>query len=122
MGNYYKTEVKFSYSAHEAFEKSIAILDFLEWSPKNNGTDLITASTCDSAFGFGEKIRITFKKHRLIISSESRYLFQCFDLGKNESNVDKFIYIFKRAKLPFDKSQFVDEKPRSMFERFLSGR
>jgi len=58
----------------------------------------------------------------MTIVRESRYPFQFFDMGKNESNVDKFVSIFRRAKLPFNEEDFVDEKPRSLFERFFSGR
>jgi hypothetical protein len=122
VANYHERDLKFSGSSHDAFEKAIAILEFLCWSYKTKGTDLIAAQTPVSAFGFGENITISFKKHGMHISSESRNIFQFFDLGKKESNVDKFLAIFKRAKLPFNESDFTDEKPRSVIERFLSGR
>ena len=122
MGNYYKTNLKFSYSPHEAFEKALTILEFLEWTYKSNEVDSIVAYTRLSAFGLGEKITIDFGHHEMHISSESQNPFQLFDLGKNESNVDKFLSIFKRAKLPFNESDFADEKPKSIIGRYLSGR
>ena len=122
MGNYYKTILKFSYSPHEAFEKELNILEFLEWTYKSNEPDTIIAYTSLSAFGLGEKITIVFGHDQMHISSESQYPFQLFDLGKNESNVDKFLNIFRRARLPFNESDFADEKPKSIIERYLRGR
>ena len=123
MGNRYEADLKINHSIHKAFEKTVAILAFLCWDYRTNGEDLIIAQTPISAFGWGEELTISFdEKHHMSIVSESRYPFQVFDMGKNESNVDKFLSIFKRAKLPFNEEDFVDEKPRSWFERFFSGR
>lgn len=123
MGNRYEKETKISDSPQRAFDKAIVILDFLEWKYRTNGEDLIVAQTPFSAFGWGEELTMSFKhKHHISVVSESRYPFQLFDMGKNESNVDKFLSIFKRAKLPFNEEDFADEKPRSLFERFFSGR
>ena len=122
MGYYYETEFKFRGSPNEAFEKSKAILDFLGWNYRSNEVDLIVATVPISAFGWGEKLTISVQKHHMLVSSESRNPFQVFDNGKNESNVDKFRSIFRRARLPFNREDFSDEKPRNFIERFLSGR
>jgi hypothetical protein len=122
MGNYYETELKFNYSRHRAFEKAVAILDFLEWGYRLVNSDIIVARTNLSAFGLGEELKLSFTQRRMIISSESRNFFQAFDMGKNESTVAKFVSIYKRATLPFNKDDFADEKPRSFIGRFLSGR
>jgi len=110
MGNYFETEIKIKYSPREAFEKAVAILDLLGWKYETNGEDLILARTPVSAFGWGEKLAISFEqKQHMKIGSESRYLFQLFDLGKNQSNVEKFIEIFRKATLPLDESEYASE-------------
>ena len=123
MGNRYNTYLKISYSIHTAFEKATEILDFLEWSYWTNNEDLIVARTPVSAFGWGEELTVRFdEKHYMLVVSESRYPFQFFDMGKNESNVNKFLSIFKKARFPFNEADFAEEKPQSLIGRLLSGR
>ncbi len=123
MGNYYETEIRIKSSVADGFAKAVAVVDLLDWRCETNGVDLIVARTRFSAFGFGEKLIISLKsKHRLNISSESRYPFQLFDLGKNRSNVEKFIKIFQNGKFPLDESEFVHERKRSFLDRYFSAR
>lgn len=123
MGNRYEADLKINCSLQKAFDKAIAVLDFLEWTYRTSGEALIVARTPVSAFGWGEELTVSFdEKHHMFVVSNSRYPFQFFDMGKNESNVDKFLGIFKKAKLPFNEADFADEKPHSFIGRFLSGR
>jgi hypothetical protein len=123
MGNYYETEIKIKSSVADGFEKAVAVLDLLDWRCDTNGVDLVVARTPFSVFGFGEKLTISLKsKHRLHISSDSRYPFQLFDLGKNQSNVEKFIEIFQNGNIPLNDSDFAHEKKRSFLDRYFSAR
>lgn len=123
MGNYYETEIKIKSSVADGFDKAVAVLDLLDWRCETNGVDLIVARTPFSVFGFGEKLTISLRsKHQLHISSESRYPFQFLDLGKNQSNVERFIEIFQNAKLTLAGSDYAGEKKRSFLDRYFSAR
>jgi hypothetical protein len=123
MGNYFCKEIKYKSSPEEAQEKAIAIFELLNWRLKPSGLSEMRATTPISAFGWGEHITLTFpKEHRLRIESECVYPFQFFDLGKNQSNVEKFVEIFRKAKLPLEESEYGFEKRRSLLDRFFSQR
>ena len=91
MGNYYAIERTLKVNAAAAREKTIAIYDLLGWDWRELETGDIEARIPRSAFGKGEIITVSFRKSdRICVESESVSAFQFFDLGKNESNVDKF--------------------------------
>lgn len=123
MGNYYSIEKKLRIKEAAARKKTAAICDLLGWDWLELDTGDIVARVPRSAFGKGETITVSFrKKDHISIESESVSVFQFFDMGKNESNVDKFLEIFEKAKMPLDQSEYADEAERGFLSRFFSGR
>lgn len=120
---YFETESKINCTLESACEKTIAIFELLGWKSDGIENNEVVAKTTVSAFGWGERITVFFPTtRRIFVSSESRYPFQLFDAGKNRNNVEKFLDIFKKAKLPLDQSEYAGEKNRSFLDRFFSGR
>ena len=123
MSNYYSIEKKLRIKEEAAREKIAAICDLLGWAWVELDTGDIVARVPMSAFGMGETITVSFrKKNHISIESESVWASQFFDFGKNESNVDKFLEIFEKAKMPLDQSEYADEAKRGFFSRYFSGR
>ena len=122
MASYCVKTIKVKYSLDDAYERAIAILEFLNWSYRSNGSYLLVAQTSFNIYGT-EQLTISFDdKHHMKVVSESRNPFQLFDMGKNQNNVEKFIEIFRRATFPLEESEFASEKHRSFLDRFLSAK
>jgi len=123
MGNYYETKIKHGFSNDAARERTLAILDLFRWRYKPPTPHVIRARTPISIYGWGETFTVAFDDpHHVKVSSESIHPFQFVDMGKNQSNVEKFAEVFRRAKLPLEESEYAQEKHRSFLDRFLSAK
>ena len=81
-------------SPHDLREAVSLALESLNWSIQEELPNRIRASTSANLWSWGEKITITFAAgNSLVVRSECSLPTQCFDWGKNRSNVSKFLEV-----------------------------
>jgi len=66
----------------------------LRWSVRDETETEITASTGVSFWSWGEKILVRLHEHGATVTSRCALVTQCFDWGKNRSNVRKLFAEF----------------------------
>lgn len=69
----------------------------LSWSLREESKDLMVVSTSMNIRSWGEKVEINFlQDNSLSVTSKCTLFTQCFDWGKNKSNVTKFMSEIKK--------------------------
>jgi hypothetical protein len=72
-------------------ERIIESIRALGWKEGDRSDGTMTATTKTNIWSWGEHILIRFHKHGATITSRCSSSIQCFDWGKNKSNVRKLL-------------------------------
>jgi hypothetical protein len=89
---------------HELVVEALAELG---WKVTTEDEDEIRATTSVNLWSWGERVTITFGRNgRLTVTSKCALPTQCFDWGKNRSNVIAFLKQLERLLDPADRGDW----------------
>jgi len=94
---YHTEDIHLRVTDEEIIEVVKKVLQNLSWSIREETSNYILASTSMNLRSWGEKLHINFFSGGLIsVTSKCAFPIQCFDWGKNKTNINRFMTELKK--------------------------